>query len=407
MSKTAFRFTKAALEAIIPPEKGHCRYRDDKTPGLALRVTAGGAKTFVLSKRVHGRPQDIRIGPFPALTIDQARNKAAEYNGQIAMGDDPAAKKREDRHASTFGELFDWYIAQPKKSGDRGERTVIEYRKLVNGYLGGLVKKKPGEIKPRDVEAIFDRIGKENGRYAANRTLALVKAVFNRAIRKGLIKGASPAAGIEPFPETSRDRRLMPHEIEKFIAAVVEDESETVRDYVLMSLYTGVRKANMLAARWDQISFEASAWRIPLTKNGTSQDIPLLDAELDILRRRLAQAKADAAAKAAKGDDQAIISPWVFPSTSASGHLADPKAGWRRILERAGIEDFRIHDLRRSLASLMVDGGTSLAVIGKTLNHKSQVTTAVYARLSQNPVIEAKRAAHAVIRGAGRGEVAE
>lgn len=384
MSQNRFRFTKATLEAIPAPEKVTQRYHDDKSPGLILRVTPAGNKTFFLYRRINGRPSEVRIGALADLPIEQVRKKADELRGQIAVGDDPAEKRREVRHASTFGELFDWYVSQPKKSGDRTPRTVEEYRKLVKSYLGGIVNRKPADLKPREVEAIFDGIGRDHGRYAANRTLALLKAVFNRAIKKGLMKTANPAAGIEPFPEESRDRRLMPHEIDGFIAAVLADESETVRDYVLMSLYTGVRKANVLAARWDQISLEARVWRIPMTKNGTAQEIPLLDAEIEILSRRQAAAR----------------SPWVFPSESASGHFSNPTKGWRRILDRAGIEDFRVHDLRRSLASFMIDGGTSMAIVGKTLNHKSQATTAVYARLSQNPVIEAKRAAHGVIRAA-------
>ena len=375
------RFTKATLDALPAPMKGARRYFDDKTPGLILRVTANGAKNFYLYKKVNGRPAEIRVGSYQDLSVENARKKADELRGQIAVGEDPAEKRREARNAKTFGELCEWYVTQPKKSGERGARTVIEYRKLVKSYLGPIAGRVPAQISAREVEALHEKVGAEHGRYAANRLLALVRAVFNRAIKKGLMKGTNPAAGVEAFAEQSRERRLMPHEVARFLTAVIEDTSETMRDYVLLSLYTGARKANVLAMRWDELDAEAHTWRIPVTKNGTSQLIPLENAEIDILTRRLA----------------ASSSPWVFPSTGARGHLADPKAGWRRILERADIDDLRIHDLRRSLASFMVDGGASMAVIGKVLNHKSQATTAVYARVSMDPQREAKRAAHGAI----------
>ncbi len=124
-----------------------------------------------------------------------------------------------------------------------------------------------------------------------------------------------------------------------------------------------------------------------MTKNGTAQTLPLEAAEIEILKRR-------------KRDSEA---PWVFPaSRSASGHFNKPDAGWKRILDRAGIKDLRIHDLRRSLGSWMVDTGASLAVIGKALNHQSQTTTAIYARLSHQTVREAKSRAIGAMLGANK-----
>ena len=390
MSDTKVRFTKAAIEALSLPEKGSRFYWDDKTPGLAIRVTAGGARTFYVYRKVKGKPEQIRIGPYPDLTVELARKKAAEILGQIAMGEDPVAKRREERAAKTFAELFAWYLEQPKKNGTRSAKTDAEYKKQFRLHCGAIANRTPSQITDRQLEALFRRVGKDHGPYMANRVLALVRAIFNKAIRKGLVRCANPAAGIEPFAEESRDRRLLPHEIERFLEAVAAEGNETMRDYVLLSLYTGARKSNVLAMRWDEIDFPGKTWRIPVTKNGTAQTIPLEDAELTILSRRKIDADAGC--------------PWVFPGTGAAGYLADPKSGWRRILDRAGIEDLRIHDLRRSLASFMVDSGASMPVVGKALNHKSQATTAIYARLSLDPVREAKRAAHTAMLTTTAGE---
>lgn len=378
---TRLNFTKASLTALPPAPDGKlATYYDTKVGGLMLLITSRGAKTFYVYRRINGRPERVKLGRFPEMTVDLARLKAHETNGAIAAGQDPAAAKRESRAALTFGELFEWYMNEPKKTGPRSAKTELEYRKQFRLHLTSMAGKKPAQISEREVEALIRQVGRDGGPYMANRVLALVRAVFNRAIRKGLIKGHNPATGVEPFMERSRDRRLMPHEVERFLAAVADEPNDTVRDYVLLSLYTGARKANVLAMRWEQIDFAGRTWCIPRTKNGTAQTVPLEDAELELLSRRRLAAQAS--------------SSWVFPGNGQTGHLADPKSGWRRILDRAEIEDLRLHDLRRSLASFMVDSGASLPVVGKALNHQSQATTAIYARLSLDPIRQAKRAAH-------------
>ena len=246
MAENRIRFTKATLAGLTAPEKGARRYFDETTPGLVLRVTAHGAQTFFLYKKVNGRPAELRIGAYPALTIEQAQRQAKILAGQIEQGEDPAEKRREARVAGTFGDLFEWYLAQPKKAGDRSPKTVEEYRKQFRLYLGSLAARRPAEIGAREVEALFQRVGKDHGKYAANRVLALVRAIFNRAIRKGLVKGTNPAAGVEQYAERSRDRRLSVEEAARFLVAVAEEPSEAMRDYVLLSLYTGARKANVL-----------------------------------------------------------------------------------------------------------------------------------------------------------------
>ena len=121
--------------------------------------------------------------------------------------------------------------------------------------------------------------------------------------------------------------------------------------------------------------------------------VPRTDAAIDVLRGR-------AEASGAQG--------WIFPGPGKTGHLVEPKKGWQRLLRRAGIEDLRLHDLRRSLASFQIDAGVSLAVIGKGLGHHSQQTTAVYARLAQDPVADAwQKGTDAIMVAAGLKKTAE
>jgi integrase len=164
-----------------------------------------------------------------------------------------------------------------------------------------------------------------------------------------------------------------------------------IRDYVLLSLLTGARRDNVLSMRWRDVALARAEWRIPRTKDGTPQTIPLSGEALAVLARR--------ASRAASGE------MFVFPGAGRSGHLVEPKKGWERILERAGIEDLRIHDLRRSLGSWQAKTGASLAIIGKTLNHKNTQTTAIYARLDLDPVRESVARATAAMLQAANVEV--
>ena len=168
-------------------------------------------------------------------------------------------------------------------------------------------------------------------------------------------------------------------------SALAEEENESARDYILLSLLTGARKSNVLAMRWDQINLEVGLWVIPKTKNGSSHTIPVVQQALEILKSRYANK----------------ISEWVFPGGGKSGHLEDPKKAWQRILKRAQINDLRIHDLRRSLGSWQASTGASLAIIGKTLAHRNVSTTAIYARLNIDPVRDAMNKATQAMWDAG------
>lgn len=233
-------------------------------------------------------------------------------------------------------------------------------------YCQPIAKYRLSRIKRSDIQRLHSKAGENNGVYAANRMIAMIRGVFNRAIDWGL-DYPNPALGIKKFKEQTRDRFLQSDELPRLFKSLEAETNHTVRDYILISLFTGARRANVLAMRWEEINLEQSTWRIPMTKNGESHTVPLVEPAVAILKVR----------------QQRSQSPWVFPSFSASGHLVEPKKAWKRILQRANIQNLRLHDLRRSLGSWQAATGASLTVIGKTLAHKNVNTTAIYARLNK------------------------
>ncbi len=146
-----------------------------------------------------------------------------------------------------------------------------------------------------------------------------------------------------------------------------------------------------MAMRWDEIDFVTCLWRIPRTKSGNPVVVPLVPEAVSVLQQRRT---------AANG------SPWVFASNrSKSGHITEVKAAWGRIRDAAKLVDCRPHDLRRSLASYMAINGTGLPVIGAMLGHSQPSTTAIYARLSTDPVRLAAESAATAMLTAGKATV--
>jgi integrase len=195
--------------------------------------------------------------------------------------------------------------------------------------------------------------------------MAMLKAAFNKASDLGW-SGPNPAVGIRRFKEHSRDRFLQPDEMESFFRALLAEPNKTLRDFFLVALLTGQRRADIQSMAWADINLDLGLWRIPDGKGGEPVVVPLVQPALRILETR----------QEASGDCR-----WVFPGRGKTGHIVEPKAAWRRILDRAGLEDLRIHDLRRSLGSWLTMGGASLPITGKALGHRSQASTNVYARL--------------------------
>lgn len=378
-------FTIKAINDLPIPDKGKRAYHyDQKVAGLCVCVTNSGSKTFYSYKKINGLPERIKIGKFPDLSIEQARGQAGEINSRIANGENPSDMTRAKRAELTFAELFQQYMdrhAKPHKKSWKEDQGQYDR------YLTRFRNRKISQISKADIQRLHHETGANRGQYSANRLLALLQCVFNKAMDWGLWEGANPCNGTKKFKEKSRDRFLQPDELPRFFEALANEPNDIIRDYFLLSLLTGARRANVQAMRWDQLNFERGEWRIPVTKNGDPQTVPLVEEAQRILLTR-----------------QGNGSKWVFPGTGKTGHLISPKTGWQRICERAGLKDIRVHDLRRSLGSWQASTGANLSIIGKTLNHKNVSTTAIYARLNIDPVREAMEKATSAMWTAGKAK---
>lgn len=381
-------FTKSALEALPIPAEDRVEYRDTKTAGLRLRVTANKVKTFCLYRRVKGgQPERVTLGRFPDVSLEQARKLAAAINSAIADGANPAEVKRAHKAEMTFADLFKQYMdrhAKLKKVTHAEDQQ--RYEQYLETKLGS---KKLSAITRQTIATIHSEITAAGHPAVANRVLALVSTVFGRGIEFSLTE-SNPALGIRRNPEKDRDRFISARELPHFVDALNAEPNDTIRDYVQLSLLTGARRTNVLEMAWNELDLKDGIWRIPDTKNGTPQNVPLGVEAIRILKARLKKAGKDA--------------QFVFPGDGETGHLVEPTKGWRRILKAAGLSNLRIHDLRRTMGSWQTKTGASLTIVGKSLNHKSPQTTAIYARLDIDPVRESMEKATAAMNEAAKAK---
>jgi integrase len=381
---SSFPFSEARVKALKPPEADREYHKDTKLPGLQVCVFSTGVKVFYLVKRIDGKPTRVRLGTVEQLSVDTARKAAAKHVGQVAEGKNPQAERRDRLQTPTMADLYQHWMETHAKLHKKAV-SCREDAKTYNAYLKPWAARRLHTIRKVDVAALHAKVGRENGPYSANRMLALLRAMYNKAGDIGYTKD-NPARGIKRFAEEKRDRFLTAEEFPKFFEALAAEPSETLRDFFLLALLVGARKTNLLNMQWSELDLNAGFWRIPDTKANKPQLVPLIAPVVSILRRRQLSANG---------------TPWVFPGRCKGQPLVYPNVAWKKLCERAGIENLRIHDLRRTLGSWQAMTGASLPIIGAMLGHSQPSTTAIYARLTADPVRDSVTKAADMMLGYG------
>jgi integrase len=399
MQENRFSFTAARLAAVATPDTGAVQVYDDTTPGLAMRVTKAGARTFVLFRRFNGRTVRMKLGTLGSMSIPDARKAAQQISGKAAAGVDVVAERAEARaRGRTIGDAFAtwlsfarhrkrswkhdkrlwelWIEGKPDQSTAKSEADSKE--PPTRRAFPSFARRPICEVKTGDIENIVRAIGETHPR-TANKLRALLSTVWNHAMRRGDVT-VNPVRFAERFPEHSRERFLQEGELAAFLRAVAE-EPPTWRDYFLLGLLTGQRRENLSRMRWDEIDLSSGCWHIPASKSKSKRPttIPLTELAAGLLKRRREETTGE----------------WVFPSYAGSkdGCVREPRKPWQRILKRAGITDLRLHDLRRSVGSWLGASGTNSYTIARALGHQSVRSGEVYVRLAADPV---RNALHAI-----------
>lgn len=378
-----FPFTDERLRRLAQVSKPTFFF-DTVQAGLRLLVSVAGTKSFQFQKwsPAKGRPVTLTLGKWPALPITEARERCARLLVEVRDGEDPAEQKRQQRETLTIGEMLDNYMREHSKPHKRSWRD--DEGRARNHITPAFGPRRVDDLTREQVRRWHAGLAETMKPVAANRALALLRNAYNV-----ILPEQDNPCRVKMFRETSRDRFLQPDELGRFFQAVEQERTEgnpDVADYILLSLFTGARRANVLAMRWADIDLTLQQWRITAeeSKNKTAMIIPFVGEALEILRRRREYAG----------------SVFVFEGQGKSGHLWNPRKGWLRILSRAGLQDVRLHDLRRTMGSYQTIGGASTAIVGKTLGHRNPASTAVYARMTLDPVRDAMEKAVSLMKQA-------
>jgi integrase len=372
-----------AIKALAAPASGNRVEWDTQEQGLGIRITAAGARAFVLRYVAQGRERRMTLGDFPALTLTAARQIARERKREVARGADPLAAKAAARGALTLGKAAEAYLAA-REAGD-GRRAALKPRSLEEARralerhwkpLHGLPLAAVGADR---IAARLDGIAKASGPVAANRARANLSALFAWAVRKRYVV-ANPVAGTEPAVAESalrRGRWLSDDELR-----AVWQATEGSGDYsaiVRLLVLTGQRREEVGGMRWGELDLGAALWSLPgeRTKNGLPHDVPLSAEVLAILRALPRMPGRELVFGSGRGP----FSAWSSCKAALDGKIAKARAAARlgRPLARGerpdptldALPEWRLHDLRRTLVTGMNELEIAPHVVEAVVNHVS------------------------------------
>lgn len=378
------RLTQAAAEKLSPPKSGRVEYFDSHLPGFGLRISAAGARSWVVFYRV-GSPPRLRrytIGSFATYPkVEAARDRARAVLQDVDKGIDPAeakaaeATRPADTVAMLAGEFIERYAKPKNRSWAESEKTLK--RHIVSRWG----KREAASITRRDVLDLLDELVDKGNPIAANRVLATVRKMFGWAVERDIL-AASPVVNIKaPAREVERDRVLTDDEL-KTIWAAAEKAGGVPGAFFKTLILTGQRRDEVATMRWDALDLDARVWTLPrdATKGDRSHEVPLSPLAIKVLT-------------AVPRTGEFVFSRARVGKKAAGGKPAQqrpsrerPISGYSKmkaaIAEEAGFTDWRIHDLRRTAGTGMARAGIAVSVISRVLNHKEGGVTKIYNRYS-------------------------
>ena len=370
-------------ERIVRDSKPNGQTRivwDNIVKGLGLRISTKGTKAYVLSYRVNGRKRQATLARASEISLKRVREIAGEQLVRIRAGkSDPLERKREAREAPTVGDglrrFFDEFAPARIEMGRLSPRTISDYRWQAGRFLEpSLGKLRIEKVTRNDVERMVAPLPKVQ----RNRVLAFVSRLFNQFERWGWRpQQTNPAYGIERAREEARDRVLSPSEMAELAKSLklFEGQHPVSVAVIRFAALTGLRIGEILNIRWEHIDFEQARLVLPSTKSGRRVH-DLAEPALAILNELPRFNKCE----------------WVFTNNGKTATVY--RTVWTHFGEitavAAGIEDVRLHDLRRTVMTRAAASGIGTHVLRDLLGHKTTAMADRYIRAVGDPVREAR-----------------
>ena len=341
-------------------------YMDADVKGLGVRVRSSGKKTFVV--RYFNELSQHRkhtIGDAKRFTLEVARKVARQKQGDIAQGQDPnrdrndMRKRGRERVVSDLGEKT---IAEMRNQG-RSEKYIRDNQAyLTQHIIPAIGVQVISEVDVRQIQQIISKLKKTPTK--ANRVRSLVKRMFSLAKRWGY-RTDDPTAGLESYSEQARSRVLTDDELSRLATAMDASSYQQSRNAALLVLLTGSRPQEVFSATWEQFDLAAGVWVKPAqaVKQKRDHRVQLAPEAVHLLEKIKGLDE-----EGEEGDD---VDPhaFLFPSDSASGHIQSIKTFWAAVTTKAKLQDVRLYDLRRTLATRLMASGADLATVMQATGH--------------------------------------
>jgi integrase len=360
--------------ATCPVGQRKIDFFDTKQIGFMVEVRCSGRKTYYQRySEERGRERQFKIGAADVLTFEQARRKGRSVLARALLGESPQARRQEIRAIPTLNSFVSNsylpFIKTYKRSW-RTDETILRLHVLRT--LGGLAL---DEINTDRVVGLIT--GMKSKGYAtatSNRVLVILRYLYNLAL-KWKVPGLdhNPTAGVELNPEVQRSRFLSKEEAQRLVSSLAADENRVAANAILLLLLTGGRRNEITQAKWEHVIWSERKLLVPLSKSGKPRWISLSSSAIELLSA-LPRSNEDV---------------FIFPSAVTGRPCASLWFPWRRIRARAQLDDVRLHDLRHSFASFLVNEGVSLYVVQALLGHANARTTQRYAHLIADTLSQA------------------
>jgi integrase len=372
-----------------PDDKRSVQVCDAQHRGLLLELRRSDPDRptwYVRYKsRDTGKTRYVRLGFYPGVSLADARVKAKDVQSSIWLGSDPRAEEDARKAVPTFSEFFEEQYIPYAKTRKRTWKKDLEYFNL---RLSAVFNKRLNVITRREIQLFHSKLRDEGLAPATcNHYLKLLKRVFNLAIQWEIFDGPNPAVGIQQYKEMNlKETYLDDQTLPKLLSVIKIDKNKTVCFIILFLLSTGARLNEALQARWEDIDIEKRVWRIPAStaKSGRSRAIALNEMSIDVLN----------------GLDTKNGFEYLFINKQTGRPYTTIQKVWNRLRKKAGLGHIRIHDLRHSYASYLINSGFSLFSVSRALGHSNPLVTQRYAHLSSKSLQDAADSASDVIKEA-------
>jgi len=347
--------------SVVANQTAQKRYYDETLKGFGVRVTSGGTKAFFVEKLINSKLRRITVGRYPELTVEQARKEAQKLLGKIATGIDPVIEKLAAKiRAITLSDVFQDYLKTRKSLKPK---TLYDYERVMRvAFLDW--QKKPLLVITKDmITKRHALLGEQNGAAYANLAMRMLRALFNFAAGQYEdAKGRSliPENPVKRLSQTRawyrverRQTFIKAHELAAWYQGVMNLQNKTLRDYLLLILFTGLRRQEAARLKWEDVDFKAKTLTAVDTKNKQPHTLPLSNYLYDLLVSR----------------KQNSISDFVFPGTGKDGYIIEPRKQMAKVIEASNVQ-FTVHDLRRTFITIAERLDISSYALKRLLNHK-------------------------------------